>query len=306
MSVHSKLRSPRREQPRTREDDLHESSSSSSSIPSDKDALSKQLSASSKRKRRESLQEKGTLNVRAAASNANAPASLMLPHPPPSPRSRTRSQITSNAENLQNGHSRRDSGSLNVRSSRISLPRPTSEEEEDEVPHRRVLRQNGHSATHSPRQLNHAPVSSSSASSVGAAELAAPTFIPRRRLKPSTPTLKLRAATAKIAAKRAEAESECHICGGDVGDDEGEPFLSCAKCGKSVHPQACARMGQGVTDTARKYLWRCSGCKTCEECSGTALKAPLFQCELCDRGWHGDCVDPPLQKRRKGIYCYVH
>ncbi len=41
--------------------------------------------------------------------------------------------------------------------------------------------------------------------------------------------------------------------------------------------------------------WRCHGCKLCEGCGQDGTKIRLAICDVCDRGYHIHCLDPPLK-----------
>ncbi|KAH9983093.1 hypothetical protein BJV74DRAFT_777774, partial [Russula compacta] len=55
-----------------------------------------------------------------------------------------------------------------------------------------------------------------------------------------------------------------------------------------------------VADLVRSYPWKCVECKTCEICEEKGDDARILFCDTCDRGWHMDCLTPPLQDSPPG------
>lgn len=41
--------------------------------------------------------------------------------------------------------------------------------------------------------------------------------------------------------------------------------------------------------------WKCLGCKLCEACGQDGTKLRIAVCDVCDRGYHIGCLDPPLK-----------
>ncbi|KIJ66686.1 hypothetical protein HYDPIDRAFT_85048 [Hydnomerulius pinastri MD-312] len=56
----------------------------------------------------------------------------------------------------------------------------------------------------------------------------------------------------------------------------------------------------GVADVVRSYPWKCIECKTCEICQEKGDDARILFCDFCDRGWHMDCLQPPLEEEPPG------
>ncbi|KAI0249151.1 hypothetical protein BJV78DRAFT_718386 [Lactifluus subvellereus] len=75
-------------------------------------------------------------------------------------------------------------------------------------------------------------------------------------------------------------------------------MVSCDECGRSGHP-TCMDLGS-VADLVRSYPWKCVECKTCEICQEKGDDARILFCDGCDRGWHMDCLTPPLQDSPPG------
>lgn len=112
-------------------------------------------------------------------------------------------------------------------------------------------------------------------------------------------------------------ETECSFCKGDDQNNKHglpEPMASCAVCGRSGHP-SCMEIPH-LTDVIRNYPWRCQECKECEVCKAkgddvsrvdfslellfTYVQSKMLFCDQCDRGWHFDCLTPPLGRIPRG------
>ncbi|OSX57845.1 hypothetical protein POSPLADRAFT_1156366, partial [Postia placenta MAD-698-R-SB12] len=53
-------------------------------------------------------------------------------------------------------------------------------------------------------------------------------------------------------------------------------------------------------DVLRSYLWQCANCKKCEVCDKAEGDNRMIFCDYCDRGWHLDCLHPPLSAAPEG------
>ncbi|KAF8274749.1 hypothetical protein EI94DRAFT_1712954 [Lactarius quietus] len=101
--------------------------------------------------------------------------------------------------------------------------------------------------------------------------------------------------------RKVRREPNCGFCSGnDKKNNIGEPeeMVSCDECGRSGHP-TCMDLGT-VANLVRSYLWKCVECKTCEICQEKGDDARILFCDTCDRGWHMDCLTPPLQDSPPG------
>ncbi|KAG5721932.1 Histone acetyltransferase MYST2 [Termitomyces sp. T112] len=101
--------------------------------------------------------------------------------------------------------------------------------------------------------------------------------------------------------RKPRREHECGFCQGDDRKNrEGhpEPMATCSECGRSGHP-SCMHL-PGLGDVLRSYPWKCIECKTCEICGRKGNDARILFCDFCDRGWHMDCMQPPIQEAPKG------
>ncbi|EMD34113.1 hypothetical protein CERSUDRAFT_141605, partial [Gelatoporia subvermispora B] len=75
-------------------------------------------------------------------------------------------------------------------------------------------------------------------------------------------------------------------------------MVSCAECGRSAHP-TCLDLAD-IGDVMRSYDWKCMECKNCEICHSKEDDNRMMFCDFCDRGWHMDCLDPPLSEAPPG------
>ncbi|KAJ3554151.1 hypothetical protein NP233_g12482 [Leucocoprinus birnbaumii] len=124
--------------------------------------------------------------------------------------------------------------------------------------------------------------------------------------------------------KKKRRVERCSICGGtDAKNSAGvpEPMITCNECGRIDHP-SCMKLDE-IGDMIRSYPWKCLECKNCELCgekgddvsvslalsafgiSGSDyVKSNILFCDRCDRGWHGNCMQPPIDVIPEGEwYC---
>ncbi|OAX37996.1 hypothetical protein K503DRAFT_857010 [Rhizopogon vinicolor AM-OR11-026] len=103
--------------------------------------------------------------------------------------------------------------------------------------------------------------------------------------------------------RKPRREPECGFCQGhDKKNKEGEPevMVNCEECGRSGHP-SCLQLG-AIADTIRSYPWKCTECKICEICQEKGDDERILFCDFCDRGWHMDCMQPPLEEAPPGTW----
>ncbi|CAE6434986.1 unnamed protein product [Rhizoctonia solani] len=94
---------------------------------------------------------------------------------------------------------------------------------------------------------------------------------------------------------------ECSFCQGNAQANRHglpEDMASCAHCGRSGHP-TCMEIPQ-LSEVIRSYPWRCQECKECEICHDKGDDSKMLFCDQCDRGWHYDCLTPPLTRAPRG------
>ncbi|KAJ8248430.1 hypothetical protein GJAV_G00241940 [Gymnothorax javanicus] len=108
---------------------------------------------------------------------------------------------------------------------------------------------------------------------------------------------------------RADPIPICSFCLGtreSNRDQRPELLLSCADCGSSGHP-SCLKFSPELASNVKALRWQCIECKTCSSCQiqGKNADQMLF-CDSCDRGFHMECCDPPIDKMPKGTWiCQV-
>ncbi|KAJ2916591.1 hypothetical protein MD484_g3796, partial [Candolleomyces efflorescens] len=103
--------------------------------------------------------------------------------------------------------------------------------------------------------------------------------------------------------RRVKRDEECGFCAGtDRRNKHGQPekMASCHECGRSGHPSCMELASMG--DIIRGYEWLCIECKKCELCQQKGDDARILFCDRCDRGWHMDCLDPPMTDAPKGTW----
>lgn len=91
----------------------------------------------------------------------------------------------------------------------------------------------------------------------------------------------------------------CFSCGSSGAADT---FLFCVDCGEAFH-SFCAGAPIHSMDISSVSGWRCPNCKICE-ISGDVPQdeqAMLF-CDMCDRGFSLDLLDPPLKAAPPGLW----
>ena len=79
-------------------------------------------------------------------------------------------------------------------------------------------------------------------------------------------------------------------------------MLQCAGCTSKQHP-ACTEFEDPVlVAKVMTYDWKCSNCKLCSVCLVAKDDDKLMFCDLCDRGYHTYCLQPPLNKIPSGSW----
>ncbi|KAJ3525042.1 hypothetical protein NM688_g8463 [Phlebia brevispora] len=96
--------------------------------------------------------------------------------------------------------------------------------------------------------------------------------------------------------RKPRRESICGFCKGDDARNsvgQTEKMISCVECGRSGHP-TCMNLAP-IDSILRSYEWQCNDHKTCIVCKKGDDKRMLI-CDACDRGWHMDCLTPPIEE----------
>ena len=91
----------------------------------------------------------------------------------------------------------------------------------------------------------------------------------------------------------------CFTCGSSGASDT---MLFCVDCGEAFH-SFCVNAPIHSMDISSAAGWRCPNCKICE-ISGEAPQDELKMlfCEMCDRGFSLDLLDPPLSTAPEGLW----
>ncbi|KAI6656422.1 Histone acetyltransferase KAT6B isoform X3 [Oopsacas minuta] len=103
--------------------------------------------------------------------------------------------------------------------------------------------------------------------------------------------------------------SFCLCTAEDNKHHQHEDLLSCHLCGNSGHP-SCLKYSQKLVAKIRAEEWQCLDCKMCALCSvrdkAVSTSNKLLICDSCDKGYHMDCLEPPLFEMPRGKwYCYM-
>jgi hypothetical protein len=91
----------------------------------------------------------------------------------------------------------------------------------------------------------------------------------------------------------------CFTCGSSGASDT---MLFCVDCGEAFHA-FCVSAPIHSMDRAGVSGWRCPNCKICEisgEVPQDELK--MLYCEMCDRAFTTDLLDPPLKAAPEGLW----
>lgn len=91
----------------------------------------------------------------------------------------------------------------------------------------------------------------------------------------------------------------CFLCGSSGASDT---MIFCVDCGESFH-SFCVNAPIHSMDSSSIAAWRCPNCKICE-ISGDSPEdeTRMLFCEMCDRGFTLDLLDPPLSDAPSGIW----
>ena len=94
----------------------------------------------------------------------------------------------------------------------------------------------------------------------------------------------------------------CSFCLGTSEQNKqkkGEELISCHECGNSGHP-SCLQYTPALVERIKAEPWLCLECKRCVHCDRGAATDDLLFCDACDKGFHMECLDPPLESLPKG------
>lgn len=91
----------------------------------------------------------------------------------------------------------------------------------------------------------------------------------------------------------------CFTCGSSGASDT---FLFCVDCGEAFH-SFCVSAPVHSMEPSSVAGWRCPNCKICEISGDVpADETRMLFCEMCDRGFSLDLVDPPLKSAPSGLW----
>jgi len=104
--------------------------------------------------------------------------------------------------------------------------------------------------------------------------------------------------------ERAALREICGFCKGGRERNkfgEEEDLLTCNECGNSGHP-SCMQYSKELTARVRLEPWQCMECKKCHICKVIGDAAQLLFCDACDKGYHMQCLTPPLDEMPIGSW----
>ncbi|KAF7317017.1 Histone acetyltransferase [Mycena chlorophos] len=104
--------------------------------------------------------------------------------------------------------------------------------------------------------------------------------------KGRTRRLQLHCASCKLLIKNTKSVSERSV--------------TCRDCGSTTHLTCLRNSPASVFDAITTYDWACTECKKCDICHEKGDDAKIMFCDACDRGWHTDCLDPPIESPPQG------
>ncbi|KAF2076287.1 hypothetical protein CYY_002402 [Polysphondylium violaceum] len=92
-------------------------------------------------------------------------------------------------------------------------------------------------------------------------------------------------------------EALCEAC---QQPDNKINLLSCCSCNKNYHGK-CLQLHQVCIEQLKKFNnWKCIDCKVCESCNDSGNEEKMLFCDVCDKGYHTFCLNPPLNKPPTG------
>lgn len=94
----------------------------------------------------------------------------------------------------------------------------------------------------------------------------------------------------------------CSFCLGTAElnkQKKAEELISCHDCGNSGHP-SCLQYAPPLVERIKAEPWLCLECKRCIHCDKGAATDDLLFCDACDKGFHMECLDPPLDSLPTG------
>ena len=94
----------------------------------------------------------------------------------------------------------------------------------------------------------------------------------------------------------------CSFCLGTSSrnrEHKPEQLISCKDCGNSTHP-TCLKYTPELIERIKSSPWQCLDCKSCGYCHKAAYSNRMLFCDACDKGFHMECLVPPLSSLPEG------
>ncbi|CAH7668114.1 expressed protein [Phakopsora pachyrhizi] len=84
-------------------------------------------------------------------------------------------------------------------------------------------------------------------------------------------------------------------------------MVSCWECGQSGHFSCMVLNNYEIKSHVKSYPWLCIDCRRCETCGDEKSYESdddqnMLLCAICDRGFHGTCLNPPLKSAPSGDF----
>uniref|UniRef100_A0A7E4W657 Zinc finger protein ubi-d4 n=1 Tax=Panagrellus redivivus TaxID=6233 RepID=A0A7E4W657_PANRE len=100
-----------------------------------------------------------------------------------------------------------------------------------------------------------------------------------------------------VMSPELQISETCDFCQGtkerNLRTDEPEDMITCHDCGHCAHG-SCLNFTPNMIASAKRHGWQCIECKCCTICGTSDNDHRLLFCDDCDRGFHCDCLAPPL------------
>ncbi|KAI1289336.1 Histone acetyltransferase KAT6A [Halotydeus destructor] len=103
-------------------------------------------------------------------------------------------------------------------------------------------------------------------------------------------------------------EPKCDFCqytASSNGKGVPEDLLICKDCDAKAHP-SCMQYSEELATRIRRSPWQCMECKTCANCNDSGDWDFMLFCDMCDKGYHNECHEPPLTKKPSGKWVCSH
>jgi len=102
----------------------------------------------------------------------------------------------------------------------------------------------------------------------------------------------------KKIKKEIEDGIECSSCF-EIEPKGAKNLSKCITCGRYFH-FSCLSWTPNLIEKTRTYPWQCGDCKECSVCNTIGDEEKMVLCDSCDRGYHTDCLVPPLEQLPEG------